>query len=227
MPVEYIPGTMPVPAPISPISEDEIYASHWALWAKGGYRTVFSYAERDDLPIARRESGMLVFLREDRSLWRLQEDLINWERGGTGGGGSDFLLEWAVHDLDDAAVSDLDDVLILEPGEETYPWVYIYGDTMRGDLILNRAPVPGVSNPLQAASYQWVLDQLQNVGEKVLIHNQVVPVTTFTLPHTFGRLPVVSLLDGTGRQMLAQVKPTASTVEFTFAVTTAFTAILK
>lgn len=225
MPVTYIPGTMPVAAPISPISEAEIYASHWALWAKGGYRTVLDYAERDAIPIARRESGMLVFLRVDRSLWRLQEDLINWERGD--GGGSDFLTEWAIRDLDDAPIADIDGVLTLEPGEQTYPWVYIYGDTMLGDLILNRYPIPGVDHPLQAAPYQWVIDQLGTGAEKYLIHHQTVPVMTYVLPHTFGRVPVVSLLDGTGRQMLAQVIPTASAVEFTFENNTTFTAILK
>ena len=216
---------MPVAAPISPISESEIYASHWALWAKGGYRTVLDYAQRDALPIARRESGMLVFLRVDRSLWRLQEDLINWERGD--GGGSDFLLEWAIHDLDGAAVDDLDNVLTLEPNEELYPWVLREGDTMSGPLILHAYPVPGVDHPLQAAPYQWVLDQLGTGAEKYLIHHQTVPVMTYVLPHTFGRVPVVSLLDGTGRQMLAQVIPTVSAVEFAFDINTTFTAILK
>lgn len=63
--------------------------------------------------------------------------------------------------------------------------------------------------------------------DDTLIHRQVVPVTTYTLPHPFGRLPVVSLLDSSGRQMLAEVIPTDTTVIFTFSGPTSFVAILK
>jgi hypothetical protein len=224
MAIEYIPDTLPIGAKIAPISEDELYETHWALWAKGGYRTVFSYADRNGIPVARRESGMLVFLREDRSLWRLQEDLVNWERGEQP---PETLSEWEILYLDYAPISDLDGVLTLEPGEVDYPWVYIYGDTMRGDLILFREPIPGVSHPLQAAPWRWVLDQLGAFAEKYILVNQTTPVDTFTLAHDFGRVPVVQLMDPRACVLIGEVKCTTTEVSLRFGLPLAFTIILS
>jgi len=65
------------------------------------------------------------------------------------------------------------------------------------------------------------------ISEKVLIHHQDEPVEFYRLVHDFGRLPVVSLMDSTGRHMLAQVIPGSAYVEFAFTAPVTFTAILK
>ena len=56
-----------VAAPIVPYTSDDIYATHEAKYGKGGYRTVQSIEERDSIPEARLEEGMLVYVVNDSS----------------------------------------------------------------------------------------------------------------------------------------------------------------
>lgn len=56
-----------VAAPIVPYTSDDIYATHEAKYGKGGYRTVQSIDERDSIPEARLEEGMLVYVVNDSS----------------------------------------------------------------------------------------------------------------------------------------------------------------
>ena len=56
-----------VAAPIVPYTSDDIYATHEAKYGKGGYRTVQSIEERDSIPKARLEEGMLVYVVNDQS----------------------------------------------------------------------------------------------------------------------------------------------------------------
>jgi hypothetical protein len=216
-----MPGTTTVLAPIAPTHESDLWASHKARYGHGGYRSVTTYAERDGIIVSRRESGMVVFVREDRTSWRLQEDLITWEA-------ADHFVECEYNVLGTSNGA----ILINNAGEGlgtdciAIRYVRIDGDTMTGPLILSEEPEPGVDPPLQAAPYQWVLDQIGSTQAKYLIHNQLDPVSHLLLPHTFGRPPMIQLLDNSGRVMSAQVKPTPADVDITFEITTAFTAIL-
>ena len=54
-----------VAAPIVPYTSDDIYATHEAKYGKGGYRTVQNIEERDSIPGARLEEGMLVYVIDD------------------------------------------------------------------------------------------------------------------------------------------------------------------
>jgi hypothetical protein len=73
-----IPGTVPVTAPIAPTATGDVYPSHQAIYGKGGLRTVATLTERDSIPAARREAGMLVHVVADASYWQLDDDLSNW-----------------------------------------------------------------------------------------------------------------------------------------------------
>ena len=54
-----------VAAPIVPFTTDDNYATHYAQYGKGGYRTVQTIEERDSIPEARLEEGMLAYVVED------------------------------------------------------------------------------------------------------------------------------------------------------------------
>jgi hypothetical protein len=72
-----IQGTNVV-APIVPLDTADVHPTHEALYGKGGYRTVATTVERDAIPAARREAGMLVFVTADSQRYRLGTDLTTW-----------------------------------------------------------------------------------------------------------------------------------------------------
>jgi hypothetical protein len=78
-------------APIVPFDTADVHPSHEALYGRGGYRTVADTTERDAIPSARREAGMLVFVEADGEVWQLGGDLTSWSEFASGGGGGDYL----------------------------------------------------------------------------------------------------------------------------------------
>ena len=82
-----IQGTNVV-APIVPLDTADVHPTHEALYGKGGYRTVATTAERDAIPAARREEGMLVHVVADSTAYRLSANLTTWTVFNTGGGSS-------------------------------------------------------------------------------------------------------------------------------------------
>ena len=75
-------------APVVPLDTADVHPTHEALYGKGGYRTVATTVERDAIPAARREEGMLVHVAADSTAYRLGADLTTWTVFNTGGGGS-------------------------------------------------------------------------------------------------------------------------------------------
>ncbi|MBU6222362.1 MAG: hypothetical protein KGR24_06370, partial [Planctomycetes bacterium] len=67
-----------VAAPVVPFDTTDVHPSHEARYGKGGYRTAATTAERDAIPAARREAGMLVFVVVDSKVYRLGSDLTTW-----------------------------------------------------------------------------------------------------------------------------------------------------
>lgn len=65
-------------APVVPFDTTDAHASHEARWGRGGYRSVADIAERDAIPMLRREAGMLVLTLSDGITWRLNENLTTW-----------------------------------------------------------------------------------------------------------------------------------------------------
>lgn len=76
-----------VAAPVVPYDTTDVHPSHEARYGKGGYRTVATLVERDAIPAARREAGMLVFVQDDELIYQLGSDLTTWAELETGGGG--------------------------------------------------------------------------------------------------------------------------------------------
>jgi hypothetical protein len=73
-----IPGTQQVTAQIAPSSIGDSYATHYAKYGKGGRMTVADNTERDAIPTARREEGMVVFIQGTGLEWQLAADLTTW-----------------------------------------------------------------------------------------------------------------------------------------------------
>lgn len=67
-----------VMAPVVPFSTTDPYPSHEARYGKGGYRSVETTAERDGIPVLRREAGMLVWVISTQKAWRLDANLTTW-----------------------------------------------------------------------------------------------------------------------------------------------------
>ena len=72
-----------VAAGIAPFTTDDTYATHQDIYGKGGYRCVNTIAERDAIPAPRQSVGMLVFVAEDNTTYKLKADLT-WEIPPTG-----------------------------------------------------------------------------------------------------------------------------------------------
>lgn len=82
-----IPGTNII-APVVPFDSSDVHPTHEALYGRGGWRTVATTAERDAIPMTRREEGMVVVVTADGKRWVLEADLTSWVEMATGGGGS-------------------------------------------------------------------------------------------------------------------------------------------
>lgn len=65
-------------APIVPFSTTDVHATHEARWGRGGYRSVATTAERDAIPVLRREAGMLAWVVDTQKAWRLDANLTTW-----------------------------------------------------------------------------------------------------------------------------------------------------
>lgn len=60
-----------VGGPVVPYTSADVYATHKALYGKGGYRTVATLTERNNIPLDRREMYMLVAVEANRQVYRL------------------------------------------------------------------------------------------------------------------------------------------------------------
>ena len=67
-----------VAAPVVPFSTTDVHPSHEAAYGKGGYRSVANTTERNAIPTARREAGMLCYVQADGVIYQLASDLNNW-----------------------------------------------------------------------------------------------------------------------------------------------------
>lgn len=54
-----------ISAPVVPFTTDDIFATHEAIYGKGGYRTVENVEDLEKIPAARLEEGMLVYVIND------------------------------------------------------------------------------------------------------------------------------------------------------------------
>ena len=71
------PGGVPVTGYISPTDTTDHYATHFASFGKGGYRSVIDINERDSIDASRREDGMLVYVLLEKKEYRLSGGIEN------------------------------------------------------------------------------------------------------------------------------------------------------
>ena len=93
-------------APVVPLDTTDTHPSHEARYGRGGLRSVATVAERDAIPLPRREAGMVVYVAADLTMWQLANDLTTWRpftqtTGGGGGGGLSTLAGAADVAIDD------------------------------------------------------------------------------------------------------------------------------
>ena len=68
-------------AGIAPFTTEDSYATHYAKYGKGGWHSVSTIAERDAIPVQRREEGMAVYVTSEKNLYILRNG--SWEKYNT------------------------------------------------------------------------------------------------------------------------------------------------
>ena len=76
-----------IPSTIVPFTTDDDYPVTESQYNKGGYRSVRTLADRNAIPQARRESGMLVYVISEDVTYKLN-DSNEWDEYIGKGGGS-------------------------------------------------------------------------------------------------------------------------------------------
>lgn len=115
-----IPGSVPVTGFVAPTSDSDTYASHSEEWGRGGYRSVYSITDRNDIPYQRRLEGMLVHVKKNGNTYRLDGGVqnINWEirqeGGGEGEGLTPELQEWLLDRLNHTGTQPISTIEELE-----------------------------------------------------------------------------------------------------------------
>ncbi len=87
-----ITGTVRVTGRITPTNTDDTFATHDAIYGRGGFRNVATIAERNAITEDRRVAGMVVGVDADGTYYSLLPgpwayDNSDWEVFNTGGGG--------------------------------------------------------------------------------------------------------------------------------------------
>lgn len=66
-----------IAAPIVPHTTNDTYPTHDSIYGKGGYREVATIQELYNIPPARRSDGMLVYVQENKTIYKLNGALTN------------------------------------------------------------------------------------------------------------------------------------------------------
>jgi hypothetical protein len=72
-----ISGGINLGAPILPATTEDIFPTHDANYGKGGYRAVANIDERQLIPYARREVGMIVRTTDTNINWILKVNTVD------------------------------------------------------------------------------------------------------------------------------------------------------
>ena len=110
-------GGTNVAAPIVPFTTADIYATHYAKYGKGGYRCVSNMSERNAIPAARREEGMLVWVISESKMYQLRNGYWVEFSFGDGGDGNGNGGECHCGDLE-GRVAYLESILLAQQQAE-------------------------------------------------------------------------------------------------------------
>ena len=94
-----------IPSTIVPFTTNDTYATHDALYGKGGFRSVRTIAERNAIPQARRAVGMFVYVINEDTTYKLN-DFNTWDVYIASGGGTSH-INWKTIN-DQGEIVDLD-----------------------------------------------------------------------------------------------------------------------
>ena len=72
-----IPGTTTVHSPIAPASSTDNHATHLEEYGQGGWRTVDTITDRDNIPMSRRKELMPVVVKSEKRVYFLDGGLNN------------------------------------------------------------------------------------------------------------------------------------------------------
>lgn len=89
-----IQGKTNITAGVAPFDSADTFETHSALYGKGGWRTVNTIAERDAIPVQRREELMVVTVIADGKAYQLVGGIANdnWQSFSAGGGGGKVMV---------------------------------------------------------------------------------------------------------------------------------------
>lgn len=127
-----------IASPIVPYTDSDIYPTHLSKYGKGGYRTAQNYEELTNIPEARLEEGMLVYLMEQYK----GHNFYQYRGNGV----------WEVSDIEN------DDILNFDNPENREYDVKVEGDSIKvrnelGDKITEGIPDPGQFSSLKINSF--------------------------------------------------------------------------
>lgn len=152
-----IEGGVPIAGFVSPTDESDTYAVTDEKYQRGGYRSVDNYTEMQNIPEDRRSIGMLVFVREEKKVYRLEENgFVIPPGGGEGGGDSVFAYE--------------------SPTEPTDPELNeLWLNTSTGVISVYKE----VTNDDGSTTNKWVsqLDSLEGLDFENVLYNNNTPTT--------------------------------------------------
>jgi hypothetical protein len=194
-----IPGTQQVTATIAPSALTDTYASHDAIYGKGGRREVADNTERDAITVDRRTRGMIVYVQSTGLEWQLDTDLVSWV-AYTGGVDTAFLLDRANHTgtQSQATITNLVGDLLAKG--DMFQSVYDPGGT---GVVLDSSKVGGMLlvDVLDRANHTGTIAQadvtnlVADLGARELIANK--GAANGYAPLVGGTIPLIYLPAGT------------------------------
>ena len=81
-----IQGSVPITGFVAPTDSQDTYPSHSEEWGRGGYRTVDTIADRENISPQRQKEGMLVNVLQNNTIYKLVNGV--WIEFDGGGGGA-------------------------------------------------------------------------------------------------------------------------------------------
>lgn len=151
-----IEGGVPIAGFVAPTDDSDTYAVTDERFQRGGYRSVDTNADMQNIPEDRRSLGMLVFVRDEKKVYRLEENGFVIPPGGGEGGDSVFTYE--------------------SPTEPTDPELNeLWLNTSTGVISVYKE----VTNPDGSTTNKWVsqLDSLEDLDFDNILYSNANPTT--------------------------------------------------
>lgn len=141
-----------VASPIVPFTTEDNYPTHYALYGKGGLRTVSTIDERNSIPVQRLELGMFVYVIDVNTLYKLKYEPTDgrelsdcWEIFHEGGSATSDVRQVATEE-ERLAITDLKSgLLCFVIGTQL---LYMYIDSTIGWVVMNQHFDPEVGIPM-------------------------------------------------------------------------------